>query len=75
MLMAEPYARVVVLHLAILFGGWITMALGSNAGLLVLLVVGKTLLDLKMHLREREKFAAENQPIMPEEILHEAPKK
>ena len=33
-LMVQPYARVVVLHLAILFGGFIAMALGSNVGVL-----------------------------------------
>jgi hypothetical protein len=53
LLMIQPYARVVVLHLAILFGGFVAMALGSNMGVLVLLIAGKTVLDLMLHLRER----------------------
>lgn len=53
-LMMAPYRRIVVLHLAILFGGWGTLALGSPLPLLLILVVGKTLLDLRMHLREHK---------------------
>lgn len=56
-LMMQPYGRIVVLHLAILFGAFATMALGSPIFILVLLVVGKTALDLKFHLRERRKNA------------------
>ncbi len=55
LLMFQPYGRVVVLHVAILFGGWVAMALGSNAGVLSILVAGKTVLDLALHLRERRR--------------------
>ena len=51
-LMFQPYARVVVLHLAILFGAFATLALGSPIWVLVILIVGKTVLDLAMHLYE-----------------------
>ena len=53
-LMSQPYGRVVVLHLAILFGAFATMALGSPIWLLVILIVGKTALDLALHLREHQ---------------------
>ena len=57
--MKRPYGRVVVMHLAILFGAFVTMALGSSLAILVLLVVGKTVIDLKFHLREHRKRMAE----------------
>jgi uncharacterized membrane-anchored protein len=72
--MFEPYARVVVLHLAILFGVFIAVGLGSNMGILVILVVGKTVLDLAFHLRERERNSKSSQPTRPENILHEDPR-
>ena len=56
LIMFRPYGRVVVLHLTILFGGFATMALGSPVWALVLLVVLKTLIDLKAHLMERAKL-------------------
>ena len=52
MLMSAPYKRIIVLHLAILFGGWGVLALGSPLPVLVILVVLKTALDLKLHLKE-----------------------
>ncbi len=58
-LMFQPYGRIVVLHIAILFGAFATMVLGSPIFLLVLLIFGKTALDLTLHLREREKNAVE----------------
>jgi hypothetical protein len=54
-LMGQPYARVVVLHIALLAGGFLTMALRSPVPLLFVLVVGKIILDIKLHLRERQK--------------------
>jgi len=51
-LMFRPYARIVVLHVAIVFSGFFILVLDSPNWLLVLLVVGKTLLDLAVHLME-----------------------
>ena len=56
-LMGQPYSRVIVLHLTVLFGGWIVMLLGSPLPALVLLVVIKTAADLRAHTAERRKFA------------------
>jgi ABC-type xylose transport system permease subunit len=56
-LMTQPYSRVIVLHLAVLFGGWIVMLLGSPTPALVLLVALKTAADVRAHLAERRKFA------------------
>jgi hypothetical protein len=57
-LMAQPYARVMVLHFAILVGGFGVVALGSPVVALVVLVLLKTGVDLRAHLRERDKLAA-----------------
>lgn len=56
-LMAQPYGRIVVLHLAILGGGFLMLALHQPVLGLLLLVVLKILLDLAGHLRERQKFS------------------
>lgn len=53
--MFAPYPRIVVLHLAILFGAFAIQALGSPVFLLALLVIGKTILDLALHRREYRK--------------------
>jgi hypothetical protein len=54
-LMGSPYGRIVVMHIAILAGGFLTMAVGSPAPLLVVLVVLKTVLDVGLHNREHKK--------------------
>lgn len=62
LLMMAPYGRVVVLHVAILFGAFALTMLGSPVFLLLLLIVGKTLLDWKLHLRIHKKILS-RQPI------------
>jgi hypothetical protein len=54
-LMQQPYGRVVILHLTIIFGGFLMMLLGSPVAGLLLLIVLKTALDLRAHLREHDK--------------------
>ncbi len=49
--MAQPYGRVVVLHMTIILGGALIFALGQPIALLLLLVILKTGLDLILHLR------------------------
>jgi Family of unknown function (DUF6498) len=50
--MFAPYGRLVILHLAILFGAFVSIAIGSPIGALIVLVVLKTIVDLTLHLRE-----------------------
>jgi len=48
----EPYKRVMVLHVTIIFGGWVILFLGSPLPALVLLVALKTGVDFAAHRRE-----------------------
>ncbi|MGB5333103.1 MAG: DUF6498-containing protein [Woeseiaceae bacterium] len=57
-LMSRPYGRIVVLHVAIIFGAALIDSLGSPIMMLVVLIAAKTALDLRLHLLERDKFAA-----------------
>ena len=52
-LMARPYARIILLHLTLIFGGFLLQALGSPLGGLLLFLTIKIVFDLKAHLRER----------------------
>jgi hypothetical protein len=51
-LMHAPYRRIVILHIAIIGGGFFVLSLGSPLPLLVVLVVLKTGIDLFFHIRE-----------------------
>jgi hypothetical protein len=51
-LMTQPYGRVVILHLTIIFGAFAAMLLGAPIGTLLILVVTKTVFDVGAHLRE-----------------------
>lgn len=48
--MAGFYGRIVVMQVAIIFGGMAVMALGTPTWALVILIVAKTILDLGAHL-------------------------
>lgn len=51
-LMAQPYGRVVVLHVVIIFGGFVIMAIGQPMIPLALLVILKIGLDVAAHVKE-----------------------
>jgi hypothetical protein len=64
-LMMRPYGRIIALHVTIILGGFLAMAFGDHRLLLVVLVVLKTLVDLAMHGRERQKYLSDDgEPIM-----------
>ena len=46
-LMGEPYKHIVVVHIGILGGAFASLALGNPVGVLVIIVVGKLLIDLR----------------------------
>lgn len=51
-LFGAPYKRIVLMHVTIIFGGFIVIALGSPAPVLLLLIVLKTAVDLRAHMKE-----------------------
>lgn len=58
LLMHRPYGRIIVMHLAIVFGARLVMWLGSPLPMLLILIVAKTALDIRLHEKERGKLAA-----------------
>lgn len=71
-MMARPYGRIIVLHITIILGGMLAMALGSPVGLLLVLVLLKTITDLAMHEREREKLHDPVEPVTEPTVEHES---
>ena len=56
-LMHRPYGRIVVMHITVIFGAGLVMWLDNPLPMLVVLVAAKIILDLKLHNRERQRFA------------------
>jgi hypothetical protein len=50
--MMTPYRRILVMHLTIIFGGWLVLLLDTPTPALALLVALKTAVDLRAHRRE-----------------------
>jgi hypothetical protein len=55
--MTQPYGRLVIMHLTILLGAFVSIFLGTPVGSLLVLIVGKTALDLAFHLRQHRPVA------------------
>ena len=54
-LMIEPYRRVLVLHVTVILGAFAIVELGVPVAALVVMVLVKTLLDLRGHLKEHDR--------------------
>ena len=50
--MGQPYKRIIIMHVTIIFGGFLVMALNTPLPALLLLIILKLLADLKAHLSE-----------------------
>ena len=57
-LMSRPYGRIIIMHLAIIVGAFLAMAFRSALPVLMILIIGKMLIDMHMHDRERHQLAA-----------------
>jgi Family of unknown function (DUF6498) len=55
---SEPYPRMIILHMTIIFGALAVAALGQPAALVGVLVVGKTMLELSLFARQRGAVSA-----------------
>lgn len=50
--MSEPYGRIMFMHLVLIIGGGLTMALGSPVPVLLAMIALKIFLDLRTHLKQ-----------------------
>jgi hypothetical protein len=57
-LMSAPYKRIVILHVAIIAGGFAVAALGQPLVLLIVLIALKLVLDIALHRQERRRSTA-----------------
>jgi len=67
-LMQAPYRRIVVMHVAVIAGGFLVVRLGSPLGLLFALVALKTGMDIMLHNRSHRRSAAAGKDQPPEEM-------
>lgn len=52
--MIEPYKRIMVMHITLIVGGFLTLILRTLQPALLLLIILKTAVDLRAHLREHD---------------------
>ena len=50
--MAEPYARIVMMHLVLIFGGGLSIILGGPTAVLLLVIAGKIWFDVRAHIKQ-----------------------
>jgi hypothetical protein len=63
-LMGQPYGRVVILHVTIIFGGFLVTLFGSPVFGLILLIALKTFIDIKTHLKQHTIFDTDQSDTM-----------
>jgi putative flippase GtrA len=54
--MSQPYRRIIIMHVTIIFGGFMAMAFDTVLPALLLLIVLKLVMDLHAHLAEHGKL-------------------
>ncbi|MGD8679772.1 MAG: DUF6498-containing protein, partial [Lysobacterales bacterium] len=50
--MGEPYSRIVFMHLVLIFGGGLSLVLGSPAPVILIVIALKIVFDLRGHLKQ-----------------------
>jgi hypothetical protein len=56
--MQSPYKRIILMHIAIIFGGWLIMLSGTSVAGFAVFIVLKTALDIRAHLKEHAALTA-----------------
>jgi len=59
-LMRRPYGRIIVLHVSVIAGGFLVSVLGNPTWMIAVLIVVKSVIDLRMHEKERQVFGPDN---------------
>lgn len=52
--MSEPYSRIIFMHLVIIIGGGLSLILGDTTLVLIGVIILKTVVDLRGHLKQRQ---------------------
>lgn len=52
--MAEPYTRIVLMHVTLIFGGFVVLMLGDSAPVLLAVIASKVFFDLRAHVRQHD---------------------
>ena len=60
--MAAPYRRIIMMHLTLIFGGFVTMTLGDPVPVLLIFILVKIIVDVRAHLKEHSQV--ENNKVM-----------
>ena len=58
--MNAPYKRIIIMHFTILFGGWLIMIFKQPVLGLVLLVIIKSITDLRSHIKEHSSLESQS---------------
>lgn len=58
----QPYKRVVIMHLTIIFGAWLSLVFKLPSLVLVVLISLKITVDIFLHRKEHRKFSREQNP-------------
>lgn len=51
--MTMPYRRIVVMHITIILGAFLTLIFGVNRGFLIIFIIMKIVMDVNGHIKER----------------------
>ena len=57
--MCAPYGQLVILHLTIILGGIVACVIGSPIATVIVLLLLKTAVDLRLHVREHGRLTAQ----------------